>query len=469
MLEKPKKAGWKRATTPSRTSSPPSPRPGGDGRRRVAALPGLLGVQAAAEGHHRRLDFAIAMGEQLFRLKLREAGQQGHDPPRAIDQLAVGGPQIDHQVAVGLAQSDHRAGADHVEDHLGRRARLKRVEPVMTSGPTIGTIITSAARPGRPLGHMAGTKGEHFFRSTLVQTIFYGIFSAWVLWCRSNMPSSQTSSFDWKQAQWIITVPFIRTLFENLMMPGKLKPLGLVEILDRANSVLNRVDRPVFFGKFQEEHAVQYFYEPFLEAFDPNLRKELGVWYTPREIVKYQVARIDKILRTEMGLADGLADPSVLVLDPCCGTGTYLVEVLNQIASALKAKGGGAFVAAEIKRAAITKVFGFEILPAPFVVSHLQIGLLLQKIGSPLMTTSNERAAVFLTNSLTGWDPTKAAKPIPFPELAQEHEKADKVKQSSRIIVVLGNPPYNAFAGHKPGRRTGPCRAIQKGIKPASF
>ncbi len=184
-----------------------------------------------------------------------------------------------------------------------------------------------------------GPKGEHFFRSTLVQTIFYGIFSAWVLWCRSGIPDSQVANFDWKQAQWIINVPFIHTLFENLMMPGRLKPLGLVEILDRANSVLNRVDRTVFFGKFQEEHAVQYFYEPFLEAFDPELRKDLGVWYTPREIVQYQVARVDAVLRKEMGLADGLADPSVLVLDPCCGTGTYLIEVLAHIASTLNAKG----------------------------------------------------------------------------------------------------------------------------------
>jgi hypothetical protein len=309
-----------------------------------------------------------------------------------------------------------------------------------------------------------GPKGEHFFRSTLVQTIFYGIFSAWVLWCRSGIPDSQVANFDWKQAQWIINVPFIHTLFENLMMPGRLKPLGLVEILDRANSVLNRVDRTVFFGKFQEEHAVQYFYEPFLEAFDPELRKDLGVWYTPREIVQYQVARVDAVLRKEMGLADGLADPSVLVLDPCCGTGTYLIEVLAHIASTLNAKGGGALVAAEIKKAAMTKVFGFEILPAPFVVSHLQLGLLLQRLGSPLKNASNERAAVFLTNSLTGWEPHKESKPIPFPELAQEHAEAEKVKQSSKIIVVLGNPPYNAFAGVSPEEELGLVDPYKKGL-----
>ncbi len=314
-----------------------------------------------------------------------------------------------------------------------------------------------------------GRDGEHFFRSTLVQTIFYGIFSAWVLWCRSGIPEKQVPHFDWKQAHWIINVPFIQTLFENLMMPGKLKPLGLVDILDRANAALNRVDRLIFFGKFQEERAVQYFYEPFLEAFDPQLRKSLGVWYTPREIVQYQVARIDTVLRQEMGLADGLADPAVLVLDPCCGTGTYLIEVLNRIALTLKEKGGGALVAAEVKQAAMKKVFGFEILPAPFVVSHLQLGLLLQRMGAPLDNHMNERVGVFLTNSLTGWEPHRQSRPIPFPELAQEHAEAERVKQTTRIIVVLGNPPYNAFAGVSPDEELGMVDVYKEGLnRPAA-
>ena len=70
-----------------------------------------------------------------------------------------------------------------------------------------------------------------------------------------------------------------------------------------------------------------YFYEPFLEAFDPDLRKQLGVWYTPAEVVRYMVARVDMALKEDLGIADGLAADNVFVLDPCCGTGTYLAEV----------------------------------------------------------------------------------------------------------------------------------------------
>ena len=85
-------------------------------------------------------------------------------------------------------------------------------------------------------------------------------------------------------------------------------------------------------------------------------------------------------------------------------------------------------------------------MPAPFVVAHLQVGLTMQELGAPLSEDSDERAGVFLTNALTGWEPT-VQKPLPFPELEQERERAERVKQKTRVLVILGNPPYNGFAG----------------------
>jgi hypothetical protein len=307
-----------------------------------------------------------------------------------------------------------------------------------------------------------GEKGEHFFRSTLVQTIFYGVFSAWVLWHRER--PEREDAFDWRIAEWSLHVPFIRALYEQVATPTKLGELGLVEVLDWTAAALNRVDRASFFQKFRDEHAVQYFYEPFLEAFDPELRKELGVWYTPPEIVQYQVARVDAVLRTELGLADGLADPNVVVLDPCCGTGAYLVEVLRKIAETLKSKGGDALLASDLKKAAMTRVFGFEILPAPFVVSHLQLGLILRNLGAPLSRKSKERVGVYLTNALTGWEPLDETKRIPFPELQAEHDAARHVKREERILVVLGNPPYNAFAGISPKEEKGLVEPYKEGL-----
>ena len=289
-----------------------------------------------------------------------------------------------------------------------------------------------------------GDRGAAFFRSTLVQTLFYGVFSAWVLWSRQTPPPSGV--FDWHGAVWHLRAPVLRALFQQLSDPGKLQPLGLVEVLDWTANALNRVDRDAFFAKFGEGEAVPYFYEPFLQAFDPELRKQLGVWYTPAEVVRYMVARVDKALKDDLGIPDGLAGENVYVLDPCCGTGAYLAEVLRRIAANLQEKGLGALTGARVKQAATQRVFGFEIMPAPFVVAHLQVGLTMQELGAPLSEDIDERAGVFLTNALTGWEPT-VQKPLPFPELEQERERADRVKQETPVLVILGNPPYNGFAG----------------------
>jgi type I restriction-modification system DNA methylase subunit len=87
-----------------------------------------------------------------------------------------------------------------------------------------------------------------------------------------------------------------------------LKQSNLTEVLEWAERALDRVDEDSFFTHFDTDDAVQYFYEPFLEAFDSELRKRYGVWYTPKEVVTYMVERVDIALRDELDIHDGLAD-----------------------------------------------------------------------------------------------------------------------------------------------------------------
>ena len=293
-----------------------------------------------------------------------------------------------------------------------------------------------------------GERGTRFFHSTLVQTLFYGVFSAWVLWTRQTPPPDKP--FNWHEAVWHLRVPVLRVLFQQLSDPGRLRPLGLVEVLDWTADALDRVDQAAFFAHFNEGEAVPYFYEPFLEAFDPALRKQLGVWYTPTEVVRYMVARVDKALKDDLGIADGLAAENVYVLDPCCGTGAYLAEVLHRIANNMESRGLGALTGARVKQAALERVFGFEIMPAPFVVAHLQVGLTMQALDAPLADDETERPSIFLTNALTGWEPEwdpEKIRPQLFPELKEERDRAEEVKRKTPILVILGNPPYNGFAG----------------------
>ena len=318
------------------------------------------------------------------------------------------------------------------------RARIARADDT-------GKLSTVRTALEEALGiHVATAEGEHFFQSTLVQTLFYGVFAAWVLWHRRQV----AEPFDWETASKYLHVPILRKLFRELTDPIQLDDSDLTEVMNWATDTLDRVDRDAFFARFNEAEAVQYFYEPFLEAFDPDLRKQLGVWYTPPEVVKYMVARVHRVLQEDFNRPDGLADDKVVVLDPCCGTGAYLVEVLNTVAEVLKEKGEDALLAGRVRQAAAERIFGFEILPAPFVIAHLQLGLMLQRLGAPLDEKNKDRAGVYLTNALTGWnkdDPRKQT--ASFPEMDQERELARKVKQETPILVVIGNPPYNGFAG----------------------
>ena len=209
------------------------------------------------------------------------------EKPRAFAREAA--PRFGEYLPRALS---HRAALAEPKDLawlLASYARdgLARVE---AAGDTPALATVRAALEEALGVRFEGAKGARFFHSTLVQTLFYGVFSAWVLWARQS--SAAAARFDWRTAVWHLRAPVLAALFQQLSQPGRLQPLGLVEVLDWTAAALNRVDRAAFFARFNAGEAGPYFYEPFLEAFDPALRKQLGVWYTPAEVVRYMVARV---------------------------------------------------------------------------------------------------------------------------------------------------------------------------------
>ena len=292
-----------------------------------------------------------------------------------------------------------------------------------------------------------GDKGEHFFLSTLIQTLFSGILpdgsSGGVLPKDAQPTLSSTGVSPRVTSPSPCSAPFFTPCQSRRSQYGP-----------DHGSARPRHQRPQPRGAWllrylQRGRCRQLLLRAFLfEAFDPELRKQLGVWYTPREIVRYMVERIDHLLRTELHEPLGLASPNVQVLDPCCGTGAYLVEVLHHVERTLREQAGDddALVGADLRRAATTRVFGFEIMPAPFVIAHLQVANLLEKAGASLAAT--QRAQVFLTNALTGWVPARHPQSnFGFPAFTEERDAAEAIKQADTILVILGNPPYNGYAG----------------------
>ena len=334
------------------------------------------------------------------------------------------------------------------------RDGLARVE---SAGDAAALTALREALEGSLGVRFEGARGAAFFRSTLVQTLFYGVFSAWVLWAR-QVPTP-AGAFNWHEAVWHLRAPVLRALFQQLSDPGRLQPLGLVEVLDWTAAALNRVDREAFFARFGEGEAVPYFYEPFLEAFDPELRKQLGVWYTPSEVVRYMVSRVDKALKDDLGIADGLAGENVYVLDPCCGTGAYLAEVLRRIAVNLEGKGLGAITGARVRQAATQRVFGFEIMPAPFVVAHLQVGLTMQELDAPLVG-ERRRTGWRLSHQRAHRLGTHGAETLALPRTGAGTGKSRAGEAGHAGAGHPGQPSLQRFRRNGRGRGTGTVRSL---------
>jgi hypothetical protein len=193
----------------------------------------------------------------------------------------------------------------------------------------------------------------------------------------------------------------------------------------------------------EEEHRLFerdpfiYFYEDYLKAYDPAMRKGRGVYYTPPPIVNFIVRAVDDILKESFGIPDGLADDTrVTVLDFACGTGTFLLEVFQRIFDNIGGPDAGR--ADLIVRDHLLKnVFGFEYLIAPYTIAHLKLSQYLSDQGHPLK--GNERLQVFLTNTL---EPIKPQRNLLLPALSQEVEGAQSIKDMP-ILAIIGNPPYS--------------------------
>ncbi len=228
-------------------------------------------------------------------------------------------------------------------------------------------------------------EGGHFFRLTLVQTLFDGVFSAWVLWSKSPERRAARVRLEGHGAP-APCAGDCGDLRSGRDGVGHVAAVGADGAVGVGGTALNRVERGPFFAPFAEDEAVQYFYEPFLEVFDPELRQQLGVWYTPPEVVAYMVERVDRALREELGIRDGLADERRVRAGAVYGDGgVSRGESAADRADAARARGGrlaGGRTSSGRQRSGIR---GFEKLPAPFVVAHLQLGLLLQELGAPLV------------------------------------------------------------------------------------
>jgi len=326
------------------------------------------------------------------------------------------------------------------------------------------------------------------FADMYAQTIVYGLFAA-----RCNHQGPGPFQRLGAAREIPKTNPFLKKLFESIT-GSSLDEEPYVDFVEDLVAILASTDMERAlenFGKRTgQEDPIVHFYETFLAAYDPKTRERRGIYYTPEPVVQYIVKSVDYILKTRFGLEGGLAHtadvveyereeafrdeqgrpdrskllrtveeerPKVLILDPACGTGTFLYAVMDFIRAEFMKRGDAGLWSAYVRDHLLPRLFGFELLMAPYAVAHFKLGMLLAGYDLPKEQQTQwqydfeaeERLEIYLTNTLDE-PPLKIAEALwGLRILSEEANAASRVKRDLPILVVLGNPPYSANSANK--------------------
>lgn len=470
----------------------------GAAERPLWAMRDLVFISSYGESNERQLSFAYFQEPELKAElpSLKVLGWDGRDTALHLDRVhdllvgylkwpetskALPAWRKDWSKAFELRHGQVVATAKELAEQLAALARgiRERANQLLKLETEKGPLRTLMVAFKTALIH---DLKEDQFADMYAQTIAYGLLSA-----RITHP-------DPVQAETLpdlipVTNPFLKELMETFVLAGgkhRGKKRGLqldfdelgindvVELLRRAN--MDAVLRN-FGADDRREDPVTYFYEDFLNAYDAQERKRRGVYYTPKPVVSYIVRGVHELLQTDFGIEDGLAStitwaemakrhknikipqgvladsPYVQVLDPATGTATFLVtiiELIFEIMTTRWAKEGFSEVRRTEKwneyvpKHLLPRLYGYELMMAPYAIAHLKIGLKLIETGYKF--SSEERARIYLTNALEPATDSSDTQVDALSEaLAHEAKAVNDVKRRQRPTVVVGNPPY---AGH---------------------
>jgi hypothetical protein len=306
------------------------------------------------------------------------------------------------------------------------------------------------------------------FADIYAETIAYGLFAA-------RLHDETPNTFTRAEALDLLpkTNPFLRELFIYIAGPNLDERLR--RVIDELCHVFCATDMDKVLRNFGQITARQdpflHFYEVFLAEYNPAKRKARGVWYTPEPVVNFIVRAVDEVLKSEFGLADGLADTSkitidwdtgqndpktgkpahikkevhrVQILDPATGTGTFLAEVVKLVSERIKGVAPGQ-LSAYIERDLIPRLHGFELLMASYAMCHMKLDMILTRLGYKPSATP-PRLGVYLTNSLEEGERVEQTLFGLSRAIANEAKAASDIKRQTPIMCVIGNPPYSGIS-----------------------
>ncbi|MHB8304194.1 MAG: type ISP restriction/modification enzyme, partial [Acidobacteriaceae bacterium] len=298
---------------------------------------------------------------------------------------------------------------------------------------------------------------EGEFADIFAQTLAYGLFAA-----RIQTASTHTS-FSREQAAFAVprSNPFLRSIFSQ--MAGAEMPEVFAWAVDDLVRLLQHTDIASVLRDFGhatgQNDPVVHFYETFLAAYDPKLREKRGVYYTPEPVVRYMVRSVDHLLKTCFNKPKGLADEQTLILDPATGTATFLYFIIQHIYQGMASQRGAwpGYVADHL----LQRIFGFELLMAPYAIAHLKLALELEETGYTFK--AEERLGIYLTNTLE--EAAKKSERLVARAISDEANAAAEIKREKPIMVVIGNPPYSGHSANRSRDTKGDLTFIGKLIE----
>ena len=279
------------------------------------------------------------------------------------------------------------------------------------------------------------------FTDFYAQTIVYGLFVA-------RIYDKTPRTFSLQEAADLIPAinPFLKKIFKHLALADLHS--GVRWIVEDLVAIFRVTDIQRVMHNYGKDPLV-HFYEEFLEQYNPKIKEDFGVWYTPPTVVNFIVTAVDTILKEKLSIEDGVSNNSVIsynehivhrvqILDPATGTGTFLATAAEMIRRQYVGQEG--LWPEDVVKHIIPRLNGFEYLMAPYTMAHLKLAtsLRLDQLQIPLP----ERLQIFLTNSLEEEQPQQ--KPLDFAKfITDESNAASSIKRDMPIMVVMGNPPYN--------------------------
>jgi len=302
---------------------------------------------------------------------------------------------------------------------------------------------------------------EAEFSDMFAQTLAYGLFAA-----RYNHTGPRPFQRTDAARDIPKTNPFLRRLFETVT-GSELDDAPFIGFVDDIAQLLAETDMEAVLAQFgrrtRQTDPIVHFYETFLAEYDPKLREARGVYYTPEPVVSYIVRSVDHLLRTDFGCVDGLASNTmsgsstdrVVILDPACGTGTFLYSVIDLIREGQMNHNNAGMWSQFVRDRLLPRIFGFELLMAPYAMAHLKLGMQLAGVDLPAtiraqwayQSQGEDRLNVYLTNTLE--EAAKRTEVLMSRYISDEANEAASIKKDYPVMVVLGNPPYSGHSANK--------------------